>query len=154
VYDAAIRPCVTSDVVAVIVRPQRGVRSLPPAGKAIVNASVVPDRVPENVPTFCLWQERQVPSVLLAGWRTAAPETMLPVCVKVHVKVSGPCASEPAPFQVPLRFTARAPLGDGAVGDVTFGAAGDAPQPEVVHRVHRTSHPSAKGIAGFTVKRV
>jgi hypothetical protein len=128
VYAAAIRPWVTSEVMAVIVMPQSGVRSSPPAGKASVSVSVVPVIAPETVPAFCLWQEPHVPSVRLAGSRIDVPERAWPVCVKLHVNVSGPCASVPLPFHVPLRFR-RAALGDGggaALGDV---GAGDDPQP-------------------------
>jgi len=78
VYAAAIRPAVTSMVVAFMVMPQSGVMSAPPAGKSSVSVSAPPDSVPASVPVFCLWHEPHEPSVRSAESITTEPEIRSP----------------------------------------------------------------------------
>lgn len=134
VYVAAIRPAVMSLLDACIVMPHSGVMSSPPAGKSSVSVRAPPDRVPASVPIFCLWHEPHDPSLRFAESRTAAPEIRSPVCVRLHMNVSAPCASPPVPVHVPVRFAADGPgagagetvVGKGGVGDA--GAGADEPQ--------------------------
>ena len=66
-----------------------------------------------------------------------------PVCVTVHLNVSGPCASFPVPIHVPVRFAA-----DGVVVvGVVLGAAGEDPQPVAATRSAATMS-GARGLTG------
>ena len=92
-----------------------------------------------------------MPSVASAGSRDALPVRLLPVCVSVHLNVSGPCASVPVPIHVPERLSEE-PAGElgapGEAGDdthpvaVTMRSAAmnrvftSTPSPPHIHRRH------------------
>src|SRR3954462_3170340 len=100
--------------------------SAPPSGNSSVSVSAPPDSVPVSVPAFFLWHDPHVPSAGSAGSRITDPGLRSPVCVTVHLTVSGPCASVPVPVHEPVRFDAGVAALDAGVGAV--GAADDAPQ--------------------------
>jgi hypothetical protein len=122
VYVPAIVDAVTPLALPSITALQLADPEMDPAGMVILNASVVPDSVPDRLPA-----NEMIPALVVA---VTGPVTALPAVDKVHVVLPAPVESERFPLNAPFSVTE----GVGAVGE-----EGEfEPPPQAIARVERT----------------